>query len=63
MEKGRYKLVPKIVHIDAVQGVEEQGHWEVIKEYPNGSKDVYWKIDVPAVQAVAEHDEEQWVEE
>lgn len=46
-----------INHIEAVEGVEEQGHYETIKEYPNGGKDVEWVIDVPKVEAVEEHDE------
>lgn len=28
---------------------EQQGHYEVIMEYPNGGKDVEWVIDVPEV--------------
>ena len=34
--------------------VEEQGHYETIKEYENGGKDVEWVIDVAGVE---EHDE------
>ena len=44
------------VHIDAVEGVEEQGHYETIKEYPNGGKDVRWVIDVPGIKAAEEQD-------
>lgn len=45
-------------HIDAVEGVEEQGHYEVIAEYPEtGGKDVEWVVDVPRVESVEEHDE------
>ena len=28
-----------------VKEIEEEGHWETIKEYPNGGKDVEWIID------------------
>lgn len=28
---------------------EEQGHYEVIEEYPNGGQDVEWVVDVPEV--------------
>lgn len=28
---------------------EQQGHYEVIMEYPNGGKDVEWVIDIPEV--------------
>ena len=44
-------------HIDAVEGVEEVGHYETVMEYPNGGKDVQWIVDVPEVEAVEEHDE------
>ena len=36
-----------VCHHEAVEAVEEQGHWETIAEYPNGGKDVDWVIDVP----------------
>lgn len=32
--------------IEEEQGVEEVGHYEIIKEYPNGGKDVKWVVDV-----------------
>ena len=37
----------------AVEGVEEQWHWETVTEYPNGGKDVQRVVDVPGVQAQA----------
>ena len=43
-------------HINAV---EEQGHYETIKEYENGGKDVEWVVDV---QGVKEHDEFEDIE-
>lgn len=46
-----------VQHHEAVEGVEEQGHWETIAEYPNGGKDVKWIIDVHAVEAVEAWDE------
>ena len=42
----------------AVEGVEEQWHWETVTDYPNGGKDVQKIIDVPGVQA-----QEEWVEQ
>ena len=36
---------------EAVEAVEEQGHYEVIAEYPNGGKDVEWVVDVEGVEA------------
>ena len=32
-----------------VKTIPEQGHFETIREYPNGGKDVEWVVDVPAV--------------
>ena len=37
----------------AVEGVDEQWHWETVAEYPNGGKDVKKIIDVPGVTAQA----------
>lgn len=37
----------------AVEGVEEQWHWETVTEYPNGGKDVQRVVDVPGVPAQA----------
>ena len=42
----------------AVEGVEEQWHWETLTEYPNGGRDVQKIIDRPGVQA-----QEEWVEQ
>lgn len=46
-----------IAHHDAVEAVEEQGHWETVAEYPNGGKDVEWVVDVPGVEASEAWDE------
>lgn len=57
-EKGR--LTPErifVKHHDAIEAVEEQGHWDVIAEYPNGGKDVKWVVDVEAVAPVEAYDE------
>ena len=42
----------------AVEGVEEQWHWETVTEYPNGGRDVQKVVDRPGVQA-----QEEWVEQ
>ena len=47
----------EIVHHPAVEAVEEQSHYEVIAEYPNGGKDVEKIIDVEAVEAKEAYDE------
>lgn len=46
------------VHHEAVEGVKEEFHYETIREYPNGGKDVRKVIDVPGVTAQAAWDEE-----
>jgi chitodextrinase len=46
-----------IQHHDAVEAVEEQGHYETLQEYPNGGKDVKWKVDVLGVEAKEAWDE------
>ena len=52
LDKG-YLAIDRIfvAHHDAVEAVEEVGHWETVAEYPNGGKDVAWIVDVPGVAA------------
>ena len=38
----------------AVEGVEEQWHWETVTEYPNGGRDVQKIVDRPGVTAQEE---------
>lgn len=58
LEKGYLKHSVNTVHHDAIEGVEEQGHYETIREYPEtGGKDVEWVIDIPGVEAVNAWDE------
>ena len=42
----------------AVEGVEEQWHWETVTEYPNGGMDVQKIVDRSGVPA-----QEEWVEQ
>lgn len=35
----------------ATAEVIEQGHYETVKEYSNGGKDVIWVVDVPGIRA------------
>ena len=42
----------EIIH-PAVEGVEEQWHYETVAEYPNDGRDVRKVIDVPGVPAQA----------
>lgn len=50
--KGRLEMQKRIHHHEAVEAVEEQGHWETVAEYPEtGGKDVQWVVDAPGVAA------------
>lgn len=49
-------------HHEAVEGTEEQGHFEVIAEYENGGKDVEWVVDVPATPSIEAYDEYEKVQ-
>jgi len=46
-----------VCHHETVEAVAEEGHWETLREYPNGGKDVDWIVDVPAVEAKEAWDE------
>lgn len=56
--KGRTVPDKRFVkHHDAVEAVKEEGHWDTVKEYPNGGRDVKWTVDVPGVKAKEAWDE------
>ena len=58
--KGRLEMQKRIHHHEAVEAVEEQGHWETVAQYPEtGGKDVQWVVDVPGVEAQEAWDEEE----
>ena len=58
--KGRLEMQKRIHHHEAVEAVEEQGHWETVAEYPEtGGKDVQWVVEVPGVEAREAWDEEE----
>ena len=57
LTKGYLKQETQTVHHDAVAGVEEVSHYETIREYPNGGKDVKKVVDVKAVPAQDAWDE------
>lgn len=48
-DKGEITYESVAVECRYVIDQEEQGHYEVIHEYPNGGKDVEWKVDTPEV--------------
>ena len=57
LSRGYLRPDVRIVRHAAVQGVPEQGHYEVAAEYENGGKDVEWVVDVPGVKAQEAWDE------
>lgn len=59
-KKGRLETKTRTIHHDAVEGIEEQGHWVTIAEYPEtGGSDVEWVIDVAGAEAQEAWDEEE----
>lgn len=48
---GYFQNDTLITYHEAIKGQQEEGHYEVIKEYPNGGKDVIWIVDVPGIEA------------
>lgn len=60
LEKGYLKKDRLLImHHEAVEAVEEVGHWETVAEYSNGGKDVEWIVDTPGVEAAEAWDEYQ----
>lgn len=58
LEKG--KLIPDkllVKHVEYKKAIPEQFHYETIKEYENGGKDVKKVIDYKGSPEVLEHDE------
>ena len=57
---GRLEMQKRMHHHEAVEAVEEQGHWETVVEYPEtGDRDVQWVVDAPGVEAREAWDEEE----
>lgn len=46
-----------VSHHEAVEAIEEEGHYEVMRIYPNGGKDVDWVVDIPGAEAREAYDE------
>lgn len=47
--KGYLVDKEEIIFHEEEKGIEEKGHFETIREYPNGGKDVEWIVDEPKV--------------
>lgn len=62
LSKGKLVEERRFVrHHEAVEAVEEVGHWEITAEYPNGGRDVVWAVDVPGAKARLAWDEYETV--
>jgi len=57
LEKGYLIDDTLTTHHDAIKGVKEEGHYEIVKEYDNGGKDVEWIVDKEGVEPVEAYDE------
>lgn len=57
LEYGHLDADKLITHHPEIKEVKEQGHREVIREYPNGGRDTKWVVDVAGVPYQPAHDE------
>lgn len=55
---GYLKPSIRTEHHDAIEGVQEKWHYEVVKEYQNGGKEVQKVVDVPGLEAKPAWDDE-----
>lgn len=63
LRKGYLKPGRRFIkHHEAVEAIEEQGHWETVHEYPSGGKEVVWVVDVVGVEGKEAWDEYEEVE-
>ena len=46
LELGRLIEINEVIVHEEIPYIQEQGHYEIIAEYPNGGKDVEWIVDV-----------------
>lgn len=61
LKKGKLIDDKLVTHIEQQDFIEEQGHYETIKEYANGGKDVEWVVDVKGQEYKPAHDEEEQI--
>ncbi len=62
LEKGELELDTITIHHEEIVGQEEEGHYEVVAEYPNGGKDVEYIIDKPYIEHQDAYDEEEQIQ-
>lgn len=58
LEKGYLKDDTITIHHEAIEEIKEEGHFETVREYPNGGKDVEWIVDKKGVEGKDAYDEE-----
>lgn len=54
LKLGFLKEDKLITKIDEIPYVAEEGHYEIVREYPNGGKDIKWVVDVEGQEYVPE---------
>ena len=59
LELGNLKDDKLINHYDEIPFIEEKGHYETIREYENGGKDVEWVVDAKGQEYQPARDEEE----
>ena len=59
LTKGYLKEDILIVKIPETKEIKEKSHYETVKEYPNGGKDVIKVIDIAGVKGIPAHEEKE----
>lgn len=54
---GCLKTETEVIHHEAQEEQEEQGHYEIVAEYENGGQDIEWIVDVPGIEGHEAYDE------
>lgn len=54
-------LVVSTLDVPEVQAKEEEGHYEILAEYPNGGKEQMWVVDKPAIEYSPTHTEDIYI--
>lgn len=61
LTKGRIEISYIEKTIPEIQEIKEQGHYETIKVYQNGGKDIKWVVDVAGVKYQPERIEKEQI--
>ena len=57
LDKGYLVDKVEIIHHEEKPYLEEVGHYELVKEYPNGGKEIRWVVDIEGQEHEAAWDE------